>query len=50
MRDKYIKNNNLFRISIKVGDSIVWKEIINHRKCIGAGLKWCIGDGKKVCF
>ena len=28
----------------------MWREIINHRKYIGAGVKWCIGDGRKVCF
>ena len=40
MRDKYIRNNNIFfRITKKVGDSVVWKEIINHRKYIGVGLK-----------
>ena len=50
MREKYIKNNNFFRIPKKKGDSIVWKEVINHRKYIGAGLKWCIGDGRKVYF
>ena len=50
MGDKYVKSNNLFRISKNVGDSIIWKEIINHRKYIGARLKWCIGDGSKVCF
>ena len=34
----------------KKGDSIVWKEVINHRKYIRVGLKWCIRDGRKVCF
>lgn len=33
MSDKYGKNNNFFRIP-KDEDSIVWKEIINHRKYI----------------
>ena len=28
----------------------MWKEIVNHRKYVGAGLKWCIGDGRKVSF
>ena len=28
----------------------MWKKIINHRKYIEANLKWCIGDGRKVCF
>ena len=50
MRDKYIRNNNFFRITKKKGDSIVWKEIINHKKYIGASPKWCIGDGKQVCL
>ena len=50
MRDKYVKNNNFFRISKNEGDSIIWKEVINHIKYIGDGLKWCIGDGRKVCF
>ena len=49
MRDKYVKENNFFSIQ-KKGDSVVWKEVINHRKYIGVGLKWCIGDGRKVCF
>ena len=49
-REKYIKNNNFFRIPKKKGDSIVWREVINHRKYIGVGLKWCIGDGRKVYF
>ena len=47
MRDKYVKDNNFFRIEKKNGDFIVWKEIINHRKYIGANLKWCIGDDTK---
>ena len=47
MRDKYFKNDNFFRIPKNMGDSIVWKEIINHRKLIGTSLKRCIGDGKK---
>ena len=34
----------------KNGYSIVWEEIINYRKYIGANLKWCIGDDIKVCF
>ena len=50
MRDKYVKNNNFFRIPKEDGDSNMWKEIINHRKYVGAGLKWCIGDGRKVSF
>ena len=50
MKDKCIKYNYFFRISKKEGDSIVWKEVINHRKYIRVGLKWCIGDGRKVCF
>ena len=47
MRDKYLKNDNFFRIPKNAGDSIVWKEIINHEKLIGTSLKLCIGDGKK---
>ena len=50
MRDKYVKNNNFFRISKKEGDFIVWKEVINHKKYIGVDLKWCVGDGRKVYF
>ena len=50
MRDKYVKDNNFLKIQKKNRDLIVWKEIINHRKYIGANLKWCIGDGRKVCF
>ena len=50
MREKYIKNNNFFRIPKKKGDSIVWREVINHRKYIGVGLIWCIGDERKVYF
>ena len=53
-RDKNVKNNNFFRISKKEGNSIIWKEVINHiiiiweevinyRKYIEADLKWCIG-------
>ena len=42
--------NNFFNILKKEGDSVVWKEVINHRKYIGASLKWCIGDGRKVCL
>lgn len=38
MRDKYVKVNNFIRIPKKVRDSIVWKETINHRKCLGARL------------
>ena len=49
VQDKYIKNN-FFRISKKNGNSNVWKEIINHRKYVEADIKWCIGDGRKVCF
>ena len=49
MRDKYVKDHNFFRIA-KKGDSITWKEILNHRKCIGVGLKWCIGNTRKVHF
>lgn len=49
MRDKYAKNNDFFRITIK-GDSLVWKEILNHREYFGVGLKWCMDDGKKVKF
>ena len=41
----------LFKISKNEGDSnIVWKDVINHIKYIGPSLKWCIGDGRKVCF
>ena len=36
--------------SKKKGDSFVWKEVINHRKFIGVGLKWCLRNGRKVCF
>ena len=50
IRDEYVKNNNFFRIPKRAGDSNVWKEIMNHRKYDGAGLKWCIGDGRKVSF
>ena len=50
MRDNYVRDNNFFKVSKNDGDSIVWKEIINHRKYIGDHLKWCIGDGRKVCF
>ena len=50
MRDKYVKNNNFFRISKKECDFIVWKEVINHKKYIGVDLKWCVGDGRKVSF
>ena len=50
MRDKYIKNNDFFRIPKKNGDSNVWKEIIMHRKHVEADLKRCIRDGRKVCF
>ena len=50
MRDKYVKNNNFFNIPKKTGDSNVWKEIINHRKYVGAKLKWCIRDGRKILF
>ena len=51
MKDKYVKNNNFFRIiKKKVEDSIVWKKIINHIKYVGVGLRQCIRDGKKVCF
>ena len=50
MREKYIKNNKLFKISKKKGDSIVWNEVINYRKYIGVGLKWCIEYGRKVYF
>ena len=32
MNDKYIKNNNFFRMSKKKGDSIIWKKVINYRK------------------
>ena len=32
MKDKYIKNNNFFRMSKKKGDSIIWKKVINYRK------------------
>ena len=39
MRDKYVKVNNFFNIPKKEGDSVVWKEVINHRKYIGASLK-----------
>ena len=49
MDDKYVRDN-FFRALKKDGDSIMWKEIINHRKYIRASLKWCIGDGRKVCF
>ena len=28
----------------------MWKEIINHINYARAGLKWCIGDGRKVSF
>lgn len=38
MRDKYAKNNDFFRIT-KKGDSLVWKEILNHREYFGVGLK-----------
>ena len=34
----------------KARDSNLWKEIINHRKYVGPGLKWCTGDGIKVRF
>ena len=47
MREKYIKNNNFFRIPKKKRDSIVWKEVVNHIKYIQVGLKWCIGDERK---
>ena len=50
MQDKYVTDNNFFRIQKKNGDLIVWKEIINHRKYIRANLKWCIGDDRNVCF
>ena len=41
----------LFKISKNEGDSnIVWKDVINHIKYIGPSLKWCIGDGRKICF
>ena len=50
MRDKYVKNNNIFKIPKKVRDSNVWKEIINHRNYAKAGLKWYLGDGRKVSF
>ena len=40
----------MLKTIISLGDSIVWKEIINHRKYIEVGLKWCIGDCWKVCF
>ena len=50
MRDKYVKDNKIFRIEKKNADFIVWKEIINYRKYIGANLKWCIGDGRKFFF
>ena len=49
-RDKYVKGNNFFNIPKKEGDSVVWKEVINNRKYTGASLKWCIRDGRKVCF
>ena len=42
-----LKDHNFFRIT-KKKDSIVWKEILNHRKYIGALLKWCIRNGRKV--
>ena len=50
MQDKYVKDNNYFRNPKRIGDSILWKEIINHRRYIEVGLKWYIGDGRKVCF
>lgn len=42
MRDKYLKNNNFFRIKNRDVDSIVWKEIINHRIYMRVGPKLCI--------
>ena len=50
MRDEYVKGNNFFSIQKKKRGSVVWKEVINHRKYIGARLKWCIGYGSKVYF
>lgn len=48
-REKHVKNN-FFWIFKKSGNSIVWKEVINLRKYIRDGLKWYIGNDKKVCF
>ena len=50
MRDKYVKNINFFRFPKKKRDFNVWKEIIYHGDYVEAGLKWCIGDGRKVLF
>lgn len=48
MRDKYIKRHNFFRITKKKKMTPLFGEIINHTTYLGAGLKWYMGDGRKV--
>ena len=37
MREKYIKNNNFFKIPKKKRDSIVWKEVVNIKNILKLG-------------
>ena len=50
MRKKKILKTTIILESIKKGDSILWKKVINYIKYIGFELKWCIGNEEKVCF
>ena len=49
-REKKKLKTTIILESIKKGDSILWKKVINYIKYIGFELKWCIGNEEKVCF
>lgn len=50
MGDKYVKIMIFLEFQRKVGDSTVWKGIINHWKYIKTNLKWCIEMEQRCAF
>lgn len=47
-KEKYCKNENIMSIKAKGHKSLVWKSILAARDLIERGLRWRVGDGKKI--
>lgn len=50
MREKYIKDSNLFTAPITCSSSWGWKSIVKGRSIVELGASWRVGNGKALKF
>lgn len=50
VRNKYLKDRNLFPYKAKTTDSPIWKHILNERDLIRKRIRWKIENGKNISF